>query len=464
VLPQALGYSPLESLGNSDVVMPISEASSITSKEIDEVFQSIERDLPFTYGKLCGSHLNFVDHQNDPVHRWFYYKESYSPDFVRETIHKYPPPSRYPYILDPFCGAGTSLLAAQSLDYPSIGIEINPFAHFLASVKIHRQLIYVNELESALVRVLKNENSCPINIPTLTTFHQKHYFPDNSIYEIFRLRETISRIRTEPHVREALLLALVSSTEEASRLRRDGRMLRYVPKRQPKHPKDAFRERVTMMIEDLRLEKYDQPELDTIVFKGDARKIDKLLQANGISRKFGLIVYSPPYPNNFDYSEVYKLQLWLSGFISSYDEWLALRRKTLRSHPSCSFFEENHLNRKHSESKVVHLINLLINCKDISGSAQYSAPNVISGYFNDMFLTLQQQVKRLAPGGHIVCVVGNAQHGNLHVPADTLIAELGKLLGLEVVEISVGKLKMSRTQQVRELRESAVILKKPRYV
>jgi DNA modification methylase len=39
------------------------------------------------------------------------------------------------------------------------------------------------------------------------------------------------------------------------------------------------------------------------------------VHCHGESADFDLILTSPPYPNNIDYSEVYKLELWLLGFI-----------------------------------------------------------------------------------------------------------------------------------------------------
>ena len=38
-------------------------------------------------------------------------------------------------LLDPFCGSGTTLVIAQKLGIDSTGIDINPFATLLSSVK-----------------------------------------------------------------------------------------------------------------------------------------------------------------------------------------------------------------------------------------------------------------------------------------------------------------------------------------
>src|SRR5207244_1197062 len=48
---------------------------------------------------------------------------------------------------------------------------------------------------------------------------------------------------------------------------------------------------------------------------------------------FDSVIFSPPYVNRFDYVESQKVELWLRGFVDSYDAMLALRNGSLRSRP-----------------------------------------------------------------------------------------------------------------------------------
>jgi hypothetical protein len=73
---------------------------------------------------------------------------------------------------------------------------------------------------------------------------------------------------------------------------------------------------------------------------------------------------------------------------------------------------------------------------------------------------LKEQIVRLAPGGHIVCVVGNSKHGRLYIPTDTLLAKIGQALGLELVEIYAAKYRNDRRQKNQKLRESLVVFTK----
>ena len=47
---------------------------------------------------------------------------------------------------------------------------------------------------------------------------------------------------------------------------------------------------------------------------------------------FELAVFSPPYPNSFDDTDVYNVELWAGGYLTSPRSNQILREATLRSH------------------------------------------------------------------------------------------------------------------------------------
>ncbi|MDP1363097.1 DNA methylase N-4/N-6, partial [Klebsiella variicola] len=51
-----------------------------------------------------------------------------------------------------------------------------------------------------------------------------------------------------------------------------------------------------------------------------------------VDQQADLIVFSPPYPNSFDYTDIYNVELWVLGYIGSSADNLTLRNQTLRSH------------------------------------------------------------------------------------------------------------------------------------
>ncbi|MDP0920002.1 hypothetical protein Q6272_33745, partial [Klebsiella pneumoniae] len=60
----------------------------------------------------------------------------------------------------------------------------------------------------------------------------------------------------------------------------------------------------------LRFER--RPRSRVTVINGDSRTA---LQQ--VDQQADLIVFSPPYPNSFDYTDIYNVELWVLGYIGS---------------------------------------------------------------------------------------------------------------------------------------------------
>src|SRR5208283_2132784 len=74
------------------------------------------------------SSVHWTPAEDLPVHRWFRYREGFSP-----SLFGYFPDSTRR--LDPFCGCGTTLLSSAAQGVESFGVDLNPLATFVARVK-----------------------------------------------------------------------------------------------------------------------------------------------------------------------------------------------------------------------------------------------------------------------------------------------------------------------------------------
>ncbi|MCK4714675.1 MAG: hypothetical protein KAT35_03810, partial [Candidatus Aenigmarchaeota archaeon] len=82
------------------------------------------------WGKLA----TFVPNKDLPVYNWFYYKEGFSRDLVMELLRMFSP-GRKEWVLDPFCGAGTTMLACTESGVNSVGFDAHPVSVFASRVK-----------------------------------------------------------------------------------------------------------------------------------------------------------------------------------------------------------------------------------------------------------------------------------------------------------------------------------------
>ena len=114
----------------------------ISEKQLPElrVYRRIENLLDVQSAPEL--HRLVVPSSNDelPVHRWLRFKEGFSADLLSSVLSALQKNHENEVVvLDPFCGCGTTLVSAQepskSLNIKAVGIERNPFIHFVAKTK-----------------------------------------------------------------------------------------------------------------------------------------------------------------------------------------------------------------------------------------------------------------------------------------------------------------------------------------
>lgn len=440
----------------------------ITEDQLSELhaFRRMEKTLSIRQSPEWSKLV--IQNGNDalPVHRWFKFKESFSANLLHEIIKElFEGGCKELNLLDPFCGVGTSLLASQELSaagyrIKAIGIERNPFIAFAATTKVRWSEINARELVRTGEIALRESKDLLVKIPALSSLTTGRCL---SRYLSERLLAISAAIRSkggDDSTRNALLLGVASSIEGVSRVRKDGRALRIVDRGRV-NLLGSLRMKWAGIASDASffqktLGKSDMPR----VILGDGRKP----RDGGIGpSSMDIIVTSPPYPNNIDYSEVYKLELWLLGFMSDRQSFLDLRKTTFRSHPLCS--EPPDLDNFMVQVRGTSVEKLLRPIlKRISGDCEPWRLRVLLGYCYDMLVALREQFECLKRGGFSVIIVGNSLHGGSSlpylIPTDLIVAALGELVGFKVKHITAARSLKRRLVTNHFLRESIVVLYK----
>jgi adenine specific DNA methylase Mod len=98
-----------------------------------------------TANHLSRKVVSFQANKEEPIYRWFKYKEGFSSSLVKYFLSEY---SKKPgKVLDPFAGVGTTLFASQELGWQSYGIEILPVGIFVMQAREALNNITVTELK-----------------------------------------------------------------------------------------------------------------------------------------------------------------------------------------------------------------------------------------------------------------------------------------------------------------------------
>lgn len=319
-----------------------------------------------------------------------------------------------------------------------------------------------------LAAVVLNEtsNDTQAELPELSSIATGRCISPTFARHIVRAREWIDGERSTPE-RDALRVALASTVEPLSKVRRDGRALRIVDKPRAQF-KPEFAQRLEIIAQDVELLKKIYPAPSPASFYlGDGRNP----KGDGVSaNSVDLLITSPPYPNNIDYNEIYKLELWLLGFATTAANFLELRRKTYRSHPTCSSPKDDTsfataFQKVLTGPRLSPLLQMIATrVEHLEEDNRRGRSKVLLGYAFDTWRSLKAHYGVLRTKGKAVYVVGNSLHGKEKpylIPTDLLFARLA-----EEVEFTVESLMIARPLQRRVvgnhfLRDSIVVLRKP---
>lgn len=396
-------------------------------------------------------HLLVTPYQNRmlPIYSWYHFNHSFSRDLVWYLIDKFNLDSQS-NILDPFCGSGTTLLAAKEKGISAIGIDILPLSVFISNAKLQNYDIKkIKYKAKELNEHLDNNTNYPVSIPEITILRK--VFDEKMLSSIFAIKNWIQGIKDE-NLRYFFLTSLLSIVEQIAYAKKDGGFLRMVPNKKIPEFKEVLFSKFNEMLTDIEYNTNLQNNVRSEAVLGDAR------QTCFLGESFNAVITSPPYLNRHDYTRVYILELAI-GFLKSDDEIKELRYKTLRSHVEAKNFFTCDGYKEPIELKEI-----------IKKLEKKSLPNkqvisMIRGYFEDMYLVLKEVVKVIKRSGFTAFVIGDVRYGGILIPVSDILIEIGNSLGLSHQETIIARFRGNSPQQMGKFgrkpsKESIIIWKK----
>ncbi|MDD5042015.1 MAG: transcriptional repressor LexA [Candidatus Peribacteraceae bacterium] len=363
-------------------------------------------------------------------------------------------------ICDIFCGSGTSLVESRILKRNAYGIDLNPFAIFLAKAKttpINSQILtkkYISLL-SRLEKIKDSEIIKP-NFKNLDFWFKGHV-----IIKLAKLKMAIQEIEDKA-MRNILMVAFSETVRYSSNTKTgEFKLVRIKGDKLERHDPDVFaifRKKTEAIIAGVG-EFYNEAKRGvwTKIIFGDSSK------ENGIKENsIDCIITSPPYGDSrttVAYGQFSRLSAqWIDIFddpneASGVDNKLLGGKATKSlSHSLSSDYLNDSLDKiaKQDESRAKDVLSFSIGLNEC----------------------LKRAYKILKPNKYFCLVIGNRLVKQVRIPTDFIIAELGERIGFTCEDIFVrnipGKrmpIKNSPTNIVGALeetmnRESIVILRK----
>lgn len=437
-----------------------------TSNEREKLYKKFASKLEIA-PYLNRQMVSFQANKNEPLYRWFKYKEGFSLSLVKYFLQKYSPTPGV--LLDPFAGAGTTLFAGQDLGWKANGIELLPVGSFAMHTRDLLHKVNVDDLQKIIktlwqkVDKVKNPDS-HIKHVSIT----KDAFPEDTEEKLNKYLSYCSTIKDET-LKSILRFIAFSVLEEISFTRKDGQYLRwdYRSKRNLSSKpfdkgkivsfEDAINNKLRLVLEDI------SPDLSPRLFEEKESSGTEKLPINVITGScldelpkmaddsVDFIVTSPPYCNRYDYTRTYALELVYLGYDT--DQIRNLRQLllscTVENKEKIEYLKEFYKSINKSEvfdkvtkvyagSRAMTEVNTVLD--NLNKEEKLNNSNIarmVKNYFLELCFTIYEMSRITKSGGYCVMVNDNVRYGGEEIPVDLILSEFAEKFNYKINKIFV---------------------------
>lgn len=426
---------------------------------------------------------------NFPFHNWYNFVLGYSPQFPQYMLER-EQVGCDDLVVDPFMGSGTTLVACKFNGIPCAGIDANNFMVDAARVKLNWKiemvalkeartniLARIRELFSAYGMYNGNhgnqmtlfesnaKSSYQINYHTYIEGRRPamldpRYMTDKALAQAFMILDSIQSQNVKEPLKQIFDLALTSILVPISNVRY-GPGFGLIPPRSNVDVLGIFENKLNRMIYDLENVNPKQKKTPSEVVLGDARQLTKFFDPCSAS----LMITSPPYPGDHEYTKHTRLELIFRGYATNLDEFRVIKKRMLRGSTTNLYKEDNDREPVANMASIQELTALIDERLESDGATsgfEGLYTKVVWEYFGGMYKALQECYQALKPGGKIALLVSDSHAFKMvHIQTAKILQEIGEQVGFIEPEIILWQYKISTSHRY-SLRENILILRKPK--
>ncbi len=407
----------------------------------------------------------------DAIHRWYRIIMGFDWRLADEIIDILGIEPQHT-VLDPFCGAGTTLVQCQKRGIRAVGLDANPVCTLATTVKTTWNLSPRN-LRRVLTSIVDAADNVD-NRATMTTSSALSYLQQSGMIErgwlslhkakiVLALSAAIRTTEMSPEYRRFFYLALVSAVVTRIADIKFGPEV-YVlsePRRLP--ALGSFVDVAEMMIDDMQYAR-TLPRMGAAsrVLLADSRSHEVLRGA--VDGGVDFVVTSPPYPNEHDYTRSTRLELVVLGHVSNIKGLQEIKRRMLRCTTKGIYKDDSDAIHAVDNTAVEEVARELdARATNYSDGFSRLCGRMVREYFGGMAYHFRGISKALKPGGRCAYVVRDTQALlGVYIDTPAILAALAASpqQGLEVDDI-IERKRIKGTTGVRMLSEKIIVLRKP---
>lgn len=350
------------------------------------------------------------------THGYHRYPAKFLPNIVKKIIEEHTEIGDT--VADVFAGCGTTLVEAKIHGRKSIGVDINPVAQLITSVKTNP--IDPKKLQDSYNKISERFDNFILDDYLDVVTHERidYWFFSENKGKIAFLYEVILNLRENQKIKDFFLVALSNILKNCSKWLQSSTKPQIDPNKIPSDPFIAFKRQVKSMLRKNsefygELVKLNFLSTECNIYLEDAR-------ATGIdSESVNAVITSPPYVTSYEYADLHQL----TGYWFEYVENLLEFRKQF-------------IGTFYSYGDVVENVSKLANqtVKKISEKHLRTAKEM-SNYFSDMAAVSDEMFRILKVGGKAFIVIGNTTYKNVKINSAEIFVEMLESSGFEIDEV-----------------------------
>ena len=374
-------------------------------------------------------------------------------------------------VLDPFGGSGTTQLVCKLNGIKSYGIDANDFMVFAATKKLDwnlnpqslsslRDEIISSYTKDALAINWEDPEAIRDQADSLRVQAlDRRYISDKPLIKVELLRNAISSLDCESRYKEFFSFAISSILVPVSNVK-------YGPGFGVGKIKDdvdvlaVFNKKLDLMIKDLSSVSITQKSTFSETLLGDSRQLSRYIEPNSIS----LIITSPPYPGDHEYTKHSKLELIFQGYATDLASFRTIKKRMIRGSTTNIYRQDNERAKVEDIFEIAEVTDRIDRrLKEDGATSGFEKlyTKLVWEYFGGMYNALEESFKVLKPGGKIALLVSDSHAFKMvHIQTAELLKKVGEKAGFINAEILLWQNKPSTSHRY-QLRENILILQKP---
>lgn len=371
-----------------------------------------------------------------PIHRWFRYSAGFSADWVRALIWQKKQISSNIFVLDPFAGVGTTLLACDSEGVQSMGFETHPFIFRVAQTKLESLNVNLTDLKAFFDAFYAEVSNAPmiLNVSQPPLLHK--CYADKTLATLTFYKQTYLKHYANDSIESKLLWLTLTSILRVSSSAGTAQWQYILPNKKKSNvvePLDALKAKAIEVVNDISFAQKNMWQASSTLFQTDSRAPE--VQDKSF---VDLVITSPPYPNNYDYADATRLEMTFWGEVEGWgDLQSTVRQYLIRSCSQHAAADKLSLEALLSNpllepihDELAHACNTLAEIRLTKGGRK-NYHTMAAAYFTDMAQTFYSLRKLCRDGSELCFVVGDSAPYGVYLDVDAWLGKLAVAAGFK---------------------------------